>query len=88
MQGRLTKRHEELLASCYRACLELAEENRLRSVAFCCISTGVFGFPQGRAAEIAVQTVRKFKTSTHSEIEVIFNVFKDEDYAIYRALLG
>lgn len=88
VQGRLTKRHEELLASCYRACLELAEENRLRSVAFCCISTGVFGFPQGRAAEIAVQTVRKFKTSTHSEIEVIFNAFKDEDYHIYRALLG
>ncbi len=86
VQGRLTKRQEELLASCYRACLALAEENGLKSVAFCCISTGVFGFPQGRAAEIAVQTVREYQT--HSDIEVIFNVFKDEDYAIYRALLG
>ncbi len=86
VQGPLTKRQEELLASCYRACLELAEANGLKSVAFCCISTGVFGFPQGRAAEIALQTVREFQT--HSDIEVIFNVFKDEDYAIYRALLG
>ncbi|MBR4192776.1 MAG: protein-ADP-ribose hydrolase [Oscillospiraceae bacterium] len=86
VQGRLTKRQEELLASCYRACLALAEENGLKSVAFCCISTGVFGFPQGRAAEIALQTVREYQT--HSDIEVIFNVFKDEDYAIYRALLG
>ena len=86
VQGRLTKRQEELLASCYRACLALAEEHGLKSVAFCCISTGVFGFPQGRAAEIAVQTVREYQT--HSDIEVIFNVFKDEDYAIYRALLG
>ena len=86
VQGRLTKRQEELLASCYRACLALAEEHGLKSVAFCCISTGVFGFPQGRAAEIALQTVREYQT--HSDIEVIFNVFKDEDYAIYRALLG
>ena len=86
VQGRLTKRQEELLASCYRACLALAEEHGLKSVAFCCISTGVFGFPQGRAAEIALQTVREYQT--HSGIEVIFNVFKDEDYAIYRALLG
>ena len=86
VQGRLTKQQEELLASCYRACLELAEENGLKSIAFCCISTGVFGFPQGRAAEIAVQTVRKYQT--HSKIKVIFNVFKDEDDTIYRALLG
>ncbi len=86
VQRRLTKQQEELLASCYRACLALAEENGLKNVAFCCISTGVFGFPQGRAAEIAVQTVREYQT--HSNIEVIFNVFKDEDYAIYRALLG
>lgn len=88
VQGRLTARHEALLASCYRACLELAEEHGLNSVAFCCISTGVFGFPQGRAAEIAVQTVREYKANIHSDIEVIFNVFKDEDYNIYRTLLG
>lgn len=88
VQGRLTGQQEELLASCYRSCLALAEEAGCKSVAFCCISTGVFGFPQGRAAEIAVQTVREFKASTNSEIEVIFNAFKDEDYHIYRALLG
>ena len=55
-----TKRHEHLLASCYRACLELAERNGVRSIAFCCISTGVFGFPQRRAAEIAVKTVKDY----------------------------
>ena len=88
VHGRLTAQHEALLASCYRSGLELAEETGLKSIAFCCISTGVFGFPQGRAAEIAVQTVREYKANTHSDIEVIFNVFKDEDFHIYRALLG
>jgi len=88
VNGRLTAKHEELLASCYRSCLTLAEENGLGSIAFCCISTGVFGFPQRRAAEIAVQTVREYKTNTHSIIEVILNVFKNEDYGIYRELLG
>lgn len=88
VNGRLTERHEETLASCYRSCLALAEEKGLGSIAFCCISTGVFGFPQKRAAEIAVQTVREYKANTHSKIEVIFNVFKDEDYDIYRELLG
>ena len=68
--------------------MEMAEENGIRSIAFCCISTGVFGFPQKRAAEIAVQTVRDYRERTHSNIEVIFNVFKDEDYDIYRDLLG
>ena len=88
VQGRLTGRHEKQLASCYRACLALAEEAGCRSIAFCCISTGVFGFPQRRAAEIAVQTVRDWRAETKSEIEVIFNVFKDDDYEIYRELLG
>ena len=88
VNGRLTERHEKLLASCYRSCLALAEEKGLGSIAFCCISTGVFGFPQRRAAEIALQTVRDYKAHTHSKIEVIFNVFKDEDYDIYRDLLG
>ena len=77
----------ELLASCYRSCLELAEENGVKSLAFCCISTGVFCFPNERAAEIAIQTVRNYRTGNHSEIEVIFNVFKNEDYEIYRRLL-
>ena len=88
VNGRLTAKHEELLASCYKSCLTRAEENGLGSIAFCCISTGVFGFPQQRAAQIAVQTVRDYKVNTHSNIEVIFNVFKDEDYNIYRELLG
>jgi len=88
VQGQLTKQHEDLLASCYRSCLAMAEENGCGSIAFCCISTGVFGFPQKRAAEIAVQTVREYKAQTHSNTEVIFNVFKDSDYEIYRDLLG
>ena len=88
VQGRLTERHEQLLASCYRSCLEAAEENGLKNVAFCCISTGVFGFPQKRAAEIAVKTVREYQAETKNELEVIFNVFKDVDYAIYWNLLG
>lgn len=88
IQGRLTKRDEELLASCYRSCMELAVQNGVDSIAFCCISTGEFHFPNDRAAEIAVQTVRKFIQEKKSGIKVIFNVFKDLDYKIYRNLLG
>lgn len=84
--GRVTKADENLLASCYRSCLRLAEDNCIKSVAFCCISTGEFHFPNVRAAEIAVQTVREFKSQ--SKIEVIFNVFKDVDLKIYKELLG
>ncbi len=88
VQGRLTKRDEKMLASCYRACLELAEQNRVKNIAFCCISTGEFHFPNEKAAEIALQIVKDFKAQLHSEIEVIFNVFKETDFNIYRALLG
>ena len=88
VNGQLTAKHEELLASCYKSCLALADENGLGNIAFCCISTGVFGFPKRRAAQIAMQTVREYKANTHSKIEVIFNVWRDEDYAIYRELLG
>ncbi len=88
VQGGLTKKHEELLASCYQSCLELAEENDVKSIAFCCISTGVFMFPNRRAAEIAIDTVRKYKKNTESEIEAVFNVFKEQDLQIYRELLG
>lgn len=87
VQGQLTKEHEELLASCYRSCLELADQNDVKSIAFCCISTGVFMFPNERAAEIAVQTVRDYRKEKNSGIEVIFNVWKDVDYEIYRELL-
>ena len=87
VQGRLTKEHERLLASCYRSCLDLAEQNGLESVAFCCISTGVFMFPQQRAAEIAVETVRSWLEETGSRIKIVFNVFKDQDLEIYREIL-
>lgn len=88
VEGSLTKQHEEQLASCYRSCLTLAGENGISSVAFCCISTGVFGFPQERAAEIAVETVRGYLHKTNADTEVIFNVFKDRDRELYRELLG
>ncbi len=87
IRGRVTARDRELLASCYRSCLELAAENGLESVAFCCISTGEFHFPNELAAEIAVQTVREFLQKQTSVSKVIFNVFKDFDKEIYERLL-
>ena len=86
VSGRLTDEHCALLASCYRACLTLAAENGCQSVAFCCISTGVFGFPQEEAARIAVRTVKDF-LQTHKNMQVLFNVFKDRDLELYRDLL-
>lgn len=85
VQSRLTKKHCELLKSCYQSCLELAILNGIKNIAFCCISTGVFGFPQDKATEIAVQTVRKFLKN--HDIEVIFNVFTEKDFDIYKRLL-
>lgn len=88
IHGRVTEKDRKLLASCYNSCLKLAEQNVVKSIAFCCISTGEFHFPNDKAAEIAIKTVRKYKQQTHSKIEVIFNVFKDADYKIYQKLLG
>lgn len=88
VRGRPTKNDRQLLAGCYRSCLELAAQNAIKSIAFCCISTGEFHFPNDQAAQIAVQTVKAYKKQTHSEIEVIFNVFKTDDYNIYRNLLA
>lgn len=88
MNGRVTSEAERLLAACYRSCLELAAQHGVQSVAFCCISTGVFRFPNERAAEIAVETVRRCKVETGSKIKVVFNVFKDLDKTIYERLLG
>lgn len=85
--GRLSEKDCKLLASCYQSCLELAEQNHLKSLAFCCISTGEFRFPNQKAAEIAVKTVKEF-LSTYTEISVVFNVFKDKDYEIYRELFS
>ena len=87
VEGPLTKEHELLLASCYTSCLNLAAENDLESLAFCCISTGVFMFPNQRAAEIAVETVRNWLDKTGSDMRIIFNVYKDQDLHIYRRLL-
>ena len=83
-----TLRDCELLERCYRSCLELALANGLKSVAFCCISTGEFHFPNEAAARIAVKTVREFIHNGHSDMKVIFNVFKDKDRDIYTNLLG
>ena len=87
IDGRVTKEDKELLASCYRSCLELAAENGLESVAFCCISTDEFHFPNDLAAEIAVRTVKEFLKKQTSVKKVIFNVFKDLDKAIYEKQL-
>lgn len=87
VRGKLTQAHCALLESCYRSCLELADQNRIGSIALCCISTGVFMFPNDKAAEIAVTTVQKFKAETGSRIKVVFNVFKEQDERIYRQLL-
>lgn len=85
----MTWKDRRELAACYRSCLALAAEHDLRSVAFCCISTGEFHFPNQEAAEIAVRTVREFLEQQTTSVErVIFNVFKDLDAAIYRRLLG
>ena len=85
--GKLTEKHERQLADCYRSCLKLADEKGLQSLAFCCISTGEFHFPNERAAEIAIQTVTEYKRHVISKIKVIFNVFKEYDYEIYARLL-
>ncbi len=88
IQGDLTNRDCDLLSDCYRSCLELAAEYHLKSIAFCCISTGEFHFPNEKAAEIAVHTVREYQKKNPDGMEVIFNVFKDRDYNIYQKLLG
>lgn len=84
----LTDIEREQLASCYRSCLELAHAYSLQSIAFCCISTGEFRFPNEDAAQIAIDTVRTYLKETNSKIQVVFNVFKDIDYDIYDKLLG
>ena len=88
VKGKLTQQDCDMLASCYRSCLKLAEQSKIESIAFCCISTGEFHFPNDTAAEIAIKTVKDFKRHSHSKIKVVFNVFKDTDYEIYRELLG
>lgn len=86
--GTLTKKDCELLASCYRSCLELAAESGCKSIAFCCISTGEFHFPKEKAAEIAVATVKEYLANDTRIERVIFNVFSSDSLAIYQRVLG
>lgn len=86
--GRLTEENCAQLSSCYRSCMELGERSGITSIAFCCISTGEFHFPNKKAAEIAVKAVSDYLAEHSSQIKVIFNVFKESDYEIYQHLLG
>ena len=88
IRGRVTREDRELLASCYLSCLKLAAENGLISVAFCCISTGEFHFPNEDAAAIAVETVTGFLRTDNPIQRIVFNVYQDTDLQIYRRLLG
>lgn len=85
--GEPTREQCAQLASCYHECLQLADRNGLESIAFCCISTGVFRFPNKLAAEIAVREVKSFMNQAKYIRHVIFNVFKDQDRDIYYRLL-
>ena len=87
IEGQVSQADQDLLVSSYQSCLELAAEKGLKSLAFCCISTGEFHFPNQLAAELALETVREF-LKNHPQIKVVFNVFKDQDLAIYQDLLG
>lgn len=88
VSGQLTQTHCRQLADCYRSCLTLAAGQGLKSIAFCCISTGEFHFPGEMAAQIAVRTVTEFLQADLRIERVVFNVFKQEDYNIYSRLLG
>lgn len=88
VDGKPSQEDCRLLASCYYSCLRLATENNLESIAFCCISTGVFGFPAQPAAEIAIQSVRRFLENHPEGLKVIFDVYTDTDYVIYERLLA
>lgn len=87
VKGTLTQTHRDQLAGCYRSCLDLARDQGISSVAFCCISTGVYGFPREAAAAIAVETVLEGLDRAPEIERVIFNVFEEKDYDIYHRLL-
>ena len=88
VQSYVTQRDRDELRSCYQSCLTLAAQSGLQSVAFCCISTGLFHFPNREAAALAVQTVTEFLKTPSSIQRVVFNVFQDLDFQIYQALLN
>lgn len=86
VDSQLNENHKQQLASCYRSCLELAEKNHLKSIAFCCISTGEFHFPNRQAAEIAVHEVWAYHKNG-GKCAVVFNVFKSKDSSVYSDLI-
>ncbi|MFC2615395.1 MAG: macro domain-containing protein, partial [Treponema sp.] len=88
ISGQLTDRDCMLLVNCYTSCLNLAAENGVESIAFCCISTGVFRFPAQKAAEIAISTVEDWKAKNNSTMKIVFNVFSKQDEAIYNKLMS
>lgn len=86
--GTPADQQKRLLAACYRSCLDAAAERRCKSIAFCCISTGVFGFPQSDAAPLAVKTVQAWlDANPEADMHVIFDVYTDEDESLYRSIL-
>jgi O-acetyl-ADP-ribose deacetylase (regulator of RNase III) len=82
--------HDEaqLLASCYRRSLEIAQAHKIKSIAFPCISTGAYGFPHKTAAEIALSTVKDFLHSQPALTEVVFCCYLREDFLLYQTLLN
>lgn len=86
--GKVSPMKRDLLAKCYKSCLELADKNNIQSLAFCSISTGVFGYPKEDAANVAIETVKHYIRDTKSTINVVFNVFGDDDFKIYENLLN
>ena len=87
ISGEPTQKDCQSLRACYNSCLKLANDNKLKSIAFCCISTGEFHFPHRLAAEIAIKSVEDFLQNDTTVKKVIFNVFSAEDEKIYRELL-
>ena len=79
---------KELLANCYRESLKLADTHNINTIAFPCISTGIYGFPKQTAAEIAISTCKSYLEDTGPEIDIIFCCFGEEDIAIYKKLLN
>ncbi len=87
INGELNEEDCDLLSSCYTSCLNLASENNLHSIAFCCISTGVFRFPAEEAAGIAFKTVMDWMRNTSYSMDIVFNVFSQKDESIYESIL-
>ena len=84
---RVTDEDRRVLRNCYISSLNLAKQMKLQSIAFCCISTGIFGFPNDEAAAIAVGAVKNWLLETDYELRVIFDVFLDKDREIYEDVL-